>query len=88
MPDITSLADAVAVIGDWTWLSFHERPSAEVRTELKAEGYRFSSKRTQDAGFSVWYKPGRRATGKRKGMPLAEAAGYFGFRGDDELLRA
>jgi len=37
--------------GSWTWIEFKKKPSEEVRTKLKEQGFRFSKRRM------AWYKP-------------------------------
>lgn len=35
------------VVGRWVWVRFEEKPSAEVRAELKTAGFKFVAKRGQ-----------------------------------------
>jgi hypothetical protein len=47
-PSILALAE---IVGCWIWIDFPSKPSTEIRDWLKANGYRWNSRR------SVWQNP-------------------------------
>ncbi len=52
-----SLGGHAMIAGEWVWVTFDRKPSEEVRTELKEEGFCWSRTR------SKWYFAGKPSAG-------------------------
>lgn len=42
------------VVYRWVWCQFPGKPSAEIRTALKAAGFRWNRRRSLDGNCSIW----------------------------------
>ena len=66
LPDkrLTDILDVIAfcqawqlpgkVVSRWVWCQFPGKPSAEIRTALKAAGFRWNRRRSLDGNCSIW----------------------------------